>query len=93
VGCLSLFIDRMLDFGHLSVDKVLVGFVLGEQGQEDVACIIVPVLCNKLSAEDPLVLKCHTGLQQISLDTYPSWRFGQEEHEGNCDNSEKALQS
>jgi hypothetical protein len=83
----------MLDFGHLSVDKVLVGFVLGEQGQEDVACIIVPVLCNKLSAEDPLVFEVPHRSSTDILDTYPSWRLGQEEHEGNCDNSEKALQS
>lgn len=27
------------------------------------------------------------------LGTYPSWRFREEEHQGNCENSEEALQS
>lgn len=66
MGCLSFFIDCVLDFGHLSVDKVLIGFVLGEQGQKDVACVIVSVLCNKLFVEDSLVYECHVVVHQTS---------------------------
>lgn len=48
MSCLPLLIDCVLNLCHLSIDKVLIGFVVGEQGQEDMACIVVSVLRNKL---------------------------------------------
>lgn len=41
--------------------------------------------------ENWLGLKCHVILEYV-LHTHPSRRLWQEKHEGNCENSEKALQ-
>jgi hypothetical protein len=62
MGCLSFFVYCVLDLGHLSVDKVLIGFVLGEQGQENVARVIVSVLRDELQefATISLVHESHT---------------------------------
>lgn len=48
MSCFSLFVDRVLDLCHLSVDKVLIGSLLGEQVQENLACIVMSVLRNEL---------------------------------------------
>lgn len=49
MGCLPFLVDCVLDLCHLPVDKVLIGSLIGEQGYEDLACVIVSVLRNKLS--------------------------------------------
>lgn len=49
VRCLPLLVDCVLDLCHLPVDKVLIGFLAGEQSNEDLACVVVSVLRNKLS--------------------------------------------
>lgn len=48
VGCFSLFVDRVLDLCHLSVDKVLIRCLSGEQVQENLACVVMSVLRNEL---------------------------------------------
>lgn len=48
MSCFSLFVDRVLDLCHLSVDKVLIRCLSGEQVQENLACVVMSVLRNEL---------------------------------------------
>lgn len=55
MGCLPLLVDSVLDLCHLPVDKVLIGRLVGEQGYEDLARVVVSVLRNKLLSPRGLI--------------------------------------